>query len=224
MFGGDTDEGEVLDLCRVAGEDAPRWLAYSFAGSGLLMALAASYLAARGPSLESAPASRAPSAVTVHLEPSQPRAPSFSGEPKAQTPSATPSEEHKPDEARPHAPVECLEVISIGFPYKSSSPLTEGARERLAPVLDWLRKHPEGRLLVEGHTDSKGSEAFNVMLSYARAQAAIAWLVKYGVPQNQTTPLAAGPAQPDDRSLIIADNRMALLRVEGVAPCHNQDD
>ncbi len=41
MSAGNTGEGAVFDFCRVAGEDVPRWLAYSFAGSGLLITLAA---------------------------------------------------------------------------------------------------------------------------------------------------------------------------------------
>ncbi len=200
---------------RVAGEDAPKWVAYAFAGSGLLMALAASYLAATLTLLEPDLASRP---VT---EPSHPLAPPIS-EP------AAPAEENKPQsksqggEAR--AAAECLPIVSIAFPYGSSRPMTQGAKERLAPILQWLRDHPEGRLLVEGHTDSKGSESFNVMLSYSRAQAVIAWLTKSGAPKSQMVPLAAGTAQPDDPSLVTAENRMALLRVEGVAPCRNQNE
>jgi OOP family OmpA-OmpF porin len=97
--------------------------------------------------------------------------------------------------------------------------LKETARARLVPLLDRLKRDPDAKLVVEGHTDLKGGEAYNVMLSYARARSVIAWLETEGVEKRQMTALAAGTSQPRDSALVVAENRMALLRVEGVRPC-----
>jgi outer membrane protein OmpA-like peptidoglycan-associated protein len=126
-----------------------------------------------------------------------------------------------PVEAEPQA-ADCLPIVSIGFGFKSARPLTQTAEERLAPLLEWVRDRPYAHLLVEGHTDAKGAEAYNVMLSYSRAQSVMAWLAKSGVRKSQMTALAAGTAQPEDPSLIVSENRMALVRVEGVAPCRHE--
>ena len=39
-----------------------------------------------------------------------------------------------------------------------------------------LRGYPKARVAVEGHTDGKGSEAYNLRLSERRAAAVVAWL------------------------------------------------
>jgi outer membrane protein OmpA-like peptidoglycan-associated protein len=42
-------------------------------------------------------------------------------------------------------------------------------------------------MLVEGHTDSRGSEALNLMLSKARAAAVASYLITHGVPAERVT-------------------------------------
>ncbi len=113
----------------------------------------------------------------------------------------------------------CLPAVSIAFPNNSAQPLLDGAQAQLEPLLKWLKEHGDATLLVEGHADPRGGEAYNVMLSYSRAQAVIAWLAGLGVEKRRTTPLAAGTALPKDPSLVVADNRMALVQMAGVANC-----
>src|SRR5262249_22599864 len=47
--------------------------------------------------------------------------------------------------------------------------LKPGAMENLYPLVTFLRENPERRILIEGHTDSVGSESYNLDLSQQRA-------------------------------------------------------
>src|SRR3546814_2920812 len=46
--------------------------------------------------------------------------------------------------------------------------LKPGAEQRLAPLVSYLQANPEVRVRIDGHTDSRGSTAYNQRLSEAR--------------------------------------------------------
>jgi len=52
------------------------------------------------------------------------------------------------------------------------------AEATLAQVADVIRDRSKGSVRVEGHTDSKGSDAYNQKLSRQRAESVVAWLRK----------------------------------------------
>jgi outer membrane protein OmpA-like peptidoglycan-associated protein len=52
------------------------------------------------------------------------------------------------------------------------------AAEALKQVGDLLRKSARGTVRIEGHTDSKGSDKYNMRLSQRRAQSVRNWLVE----------------------------------------------
>lgn len=56
--------------------------------------------------------------------------------------------------------------------------LKPAAITQLAPVLQALKEQPSLRVLVVGHTDSVGSDAYNMGLSQRRAQAVADYLIK----------------------------------------------
>jgi outer membrane protein OmpA-like peptidoglycan-associated protein len=62
-----------------------------------------------------------------------------------------------------------------------------------------LNEHPEVKLVrVEGHTDIRGSRAYNVNLSSARAKAVVEALVKRGVEKKRLQSQGFGPDRPID--------------------------
>jgi outer membrane protein OmpA-like peptidoglycan-associated protein len=64
-----------------------------------------------------------------------------------------------------------------------------------------MKGHPEvKKVVVEGHTDSKGSKAKNMKLSKGRAEAVRTYLVEKGVEPDRLEAKGFGPARP------IADN------------------
>lgn len=76
-----------------------------------------------------------------------------------------------------------------------ASDLLPVARDRLADVADVL-KEGDKPLLIEGHTDSQGSDALNERLSYARAERVKEFLVDQGVPANRIEARGMGEFQP----------------------------
>ena len=58
--------------------------------------------------------------------------------------------------------------------------LTPESIPALEQVLHVLRRHPEVRIQVGGHTDSRGSARHNLRLSTQRARAVAQWLADHG--------------------------------------------
>ncbi|HXG01785.1 MAG TPA: OmpA family protein, partial [Candidatus Binatia bacterium] len=54
------------------------------------------------------------------------------------------------------------------------------AAKVLAQAAEVLRRHPNRTVVIEGHTDAKGSDEYNQRLSERRAQAVRAWLQQRG--------------------------------------------
>jgi len=84
------------------------------------------------------------------------------------------------------------------------SELLPTAKDRLAEVAVALKDaKPDQTFVVEGHTDSVGSDAENQKLSQARAEAVRNYLVSQGVAAERITAVGQGEARP------VADNNNA---------------
>ncbi len=71
------------------------------------------------------------------------------------------------------------------------------AQEVLREVLGALTGRYAGLpLQLHGHTDAKGTEAYNMKLSKRRAEAVKGWFVEQGVPAERMTIFAHGESQP----------------------------
>jgi outer membrane protein OmpA-like peptidoglycan-associated protein len=74
-------------------------------------------------------------------------------------------------------------------------------RSESIPVLEGVQRalgeHPEIRKVkVEGHTDNRGPDAFNLRLSRNRAKAVVAWLVEHGVASDRLISEGFGETRP----------------------------
>jgi outer membrane protein OmpA-like peptidoglycan-associated protein len=77
-----------------------------------------------------------------------------------------------------------------------SADLKPGAREKLAKISGILLAHPGLTLQVEGHTDSVGTDEFNMELSGRRADAVRDYLAQEGVPASSMSAKGFGKTQP----------------------------
>jgi outer membrane protein OmpA-like peptidoglycan-associated protein len=77
-----------------------------------------------------------------------------------------------------------------------SSVLTEDAITQVSRIGDILTKYPEDRIRVEGHTDSRGTVAYNEELSLRRAEAVARVLTSRGVTPRQMLVLGLGESKP----------------------------
>lgn len=67
----------------------------------------------------------------------------------------------------------------------------------LSAVLVILQNNPSiARVRVEGHTDSDGTDASNVVLSQLRAAAVVKWLVDHGVALGRLDAVGCGASDP----------------------------
>ncbi|MEI9971576.1 MAG: OmpA family protein [Ignavibacteriota bacterium] len=74
--------------------------------------------------------------------------------------------------------------------------LKPGAREKLAKVSGILLAYPGLKIQLEGHTDSIGSDSYNMTLSQNRATAVQDYLVQQGIPAASLTAVGYGKASP----------------------------
>jgi outer membrane protein OmpA-like peptidoglycan-associated protein len=81
------------------------------------------------------------------------------------------------------------------FPYDSWT-LTPQAQKILEHAGAWLRTYNHGELSVEGHTDPKGTTAYNYALGLRRASTVIRYLVNLGADQQSMVPASFGEAAP----------------------------
>lgn len=95
----------------------------------------------------------------------------------------------------------------------------------LDAVVDIMKQNPDIRKVrVEGHTDAKGSDAYNIKLSQRRSNAVRDYLISHGIEADRLVAVGYGETRP------VADNGTAegrarnrrveftILEQEGVAP------
>lgn len=70
------------------------------------------------------------------------------------------------------------------------------ARSHLTRIAALLREYPERDLLIEGHTDDVGSDAFNVALSERRAASVLGFLAGAGISPRRMASRGLGESQP----------------------------
>jgi outer membrane protein OmpA-like peptidoglycan-associated protein len=102
-----------------------------------------------------------------------------------------------------------------------SSELSETAKDNIVNLAETLKKYKDTNILIEGHTDSRGSEKYNQNLSEERANSVAKELSELGVRNIRMKEIGYGESQP------VADNstdegRQQNRRVE-VAIFANED-
>jgi outer membrane protein OmpA-like peptidoglycan-associated protein len=99
--------------------------------------------------------------------------------------------------------------------------LSSAADKSVAKLAEFLKKYPTRNVLIEGHTDSVGSDDFNLALSQQRANSVKARLVADAVDAARITTVGYGekyPVASNDTKAGKAQNRRVDLIVlnEGV--------
>jgi outer membrane protein OmpA-like peptidoglycan-associated protein len=74
--------------------------------------------------------------------------------------------------------------------------LKPGADLALERVANFMSQNPETRVIIEGHTDSRGSDSYNEELSRRRAQAVRDALASRGIQSDRVEALGRGEAFP----------------------------
>jgi len=100
-----------------------------------------------------------------------------------------------------------LTAILYGIHFDvDSDVLRSDARPALEQILAALEKNADISVIIEGHTDSDGSDAHNLDLSRRRAQSVVKWLTERKVAATRLTPRDKGETEP------LADNESSAGR------------
>jgi outer membrane protein OmpA-like peptidoglycan-associated protein len=91
-------------------------------------------------------------------------------------------------------------VMTLGdFVFDSASAnIKQTAIDNFQKVLEFIDGYPGRDIRIEGHTDSSGSDAFNLNLSQKRADAVKALLVDYGIAATRIEAIGMGESLPID--------------------------
>lgn len=100
----------------------------------------------------------------------------------------------------------------ILFDYDSAS-LRSASRSTLNELAQNFAQYPDNQIIVEGHTDSAGSDAYNQRLSEQRAGNVADYLIDRGVPARNVVVYGYGESDPKS-SNDTAEGRQLNRRVE----------
>jgi outer membrane protein OmpA-like peptidoglycan-associated protein len=112
----------------------------------------------------------------------------------------------------------------ILFPFNSTEILPAG-KENLQKLAQSLDKYPNSDILIVGHTDSVGTDAYNSDLSQRRATAAGSYLQSLGVAQTRLRMTGKGetePVQSNDTDAGRAANRRVEIAIFASEAYRNQ--
>ncbi len=72
------------------------------------------------------------------------------------------------------------------------------AQDLLKQKAMWLRDNPDANVVIEGHCDERGTNAYNLALGERRAESAKAFLVNLGISDARLTTISYGEEKPLD--------------------------
>ena len=100
-----------------------------------------------------------------------------------------------------------LRDLGVNFAFDSYK-VSPSYLEEIKKVAVFMSEHPDYRVVLEGHTDSIGKEAYNQKLSEKRANAVAKALEDLGVSADKITTVGYGETRP------VADNKTKEGRAE----------
>lgn len=103
------------------------------------------------------------------------------------------------------------------FGYDEST-LTADGQAALTSSANWLRTNPQYTLLIEGHTDERGTEQYNLALGDRRANTARDYLMALGIDGSRMRTVSYGEERPfadGSNESAWSQNRRAHLVIVG---------
>ncbi len=113
-------------------------------------------------------------------------------------------------------------TLSSGVLFATNkSEVLPAAGAKLSEVALLLRTSPDRHVTVEGHCDSAGNDATNMVLSQARADAVRSYLVSQGVPAESVSAVGLGESKPIATNATVegrANNRRVEIVLAPLTP------
>ncbi len=103
----------------------------------------------------------------------------------------------EPEPLRLGADIEVAQLRPVHFAFDSAE-LDAEAQRTLEEDLLWLRQNPGVQVQIEGHTDERGTNEYNMLLGERRAKIVKAYLVARGIPESVLHTISYGEERPMD--------------------------
>ena len=81
-------------------------------------------------------------------------------------------------------------------------------RGKVEKIANWMRSHPEDRIIVAGHCDSRGTTQYNLALGERRALAIREYMIGLGAPKKSIFTVSYG----EERPAVLGDNESAWTK------------
>lgn len=110
----------------------------------------------------------------------------------------------------------CWVIPGLQFDTNSATLRPAGRQKLDEDVVPVLRANPDLRVRIDGHTDARGSDAYNQSLSERRARAVMDYLVSAGIPASRLEARGFGesrPIAPNDTAEHMQMNRRTEITV-----------
>ncbi|MFQ5848538.1 MAG: peptidoglycan-associated lipoprotein Pal [Candidatus Methylomirabilales bacterium] len=101
-----------------------------------------------------------------------------------------------PEQAGPRGKRSLLKGVFFDF---DKAVLRKDAKRTLEANIRWLKANPQIRVVIEGHTDERGSAAYNLALGERRAKVVRDYLVARGIDASRLVTISRGETQPVTR-------------------------
>jgi peptidoglycan-associated lipoprotein len=88
-----------------------------------------------------------------------------------------------------------LALKDIYFDFDQAA-IREDSKKLLNENIEWLRKNSAAKVIIEGHTDERGSSEYNLALGDRRARATRDYLMAAGVEANRISSISFGKERP----------------------------
>ena len=92
-----------------------------------------------------------------------------------------------------------VELSGVHFEFDKARLMLD-SKTVLGNVAKSLNNEPDVRIIIAGHTDSLGSDAYNKRLSQERAQSVVDFLISKGIDRSRLRAVGYGESKP------VADN------------------
>jgi OmpA-OmpF porin, OOP family len=122
----------------------------------------------------------------------------------------------QPPPVTPEIDQERILLDNVLFDFDKAVLKPEG-RAEVDKLVAEMRKWPQDTVVIEGHTDSIGSDAYNMALGQRRADAVRSYMVEQGIAPNRITAISKGerePLVPNDTPANRKLNRRAEFRIQ----------
>jgi peptidoglycan-associated lipoprotein len=87
-------------------------------------------------------------------------------------------------------------MLNILFDYDKAE-LRPDQVPQLQADTNWLKQHPNVRVIVEGHADERGNQEYNLALGVRRANTIVQYLVSQGIAEARIRSMSYGKERPE---------------------------